>query len=352
MELHGVDPQDCTPDSSLLDALPADHMLRYPVVPKTVMINAWRPGMRWLSLDATYPPQIARRLALLRDRPQMVLGRLPGDEVRKAEIELRDSVMNALLADYPGHFRRDGDRVVSLLTGIAVDVGNRGADPLAAIALMASEDMLLLMPRPAADGAATYLLAAGALLFPNDWSLDSHFREPEPPETGAAHSAWAARRAASRRAARLGKTPREIHDGRVAHYMAHFADRVDQYFARMPAGSMSWRRNWGMRLTDELFLHADLSVEVPESSADNWAEHGYLRSEHETFTKLAGSGAVVFSIKTYLWKLSDLVREPSALAALLEADRNLSPLMAEYRADSLPGFRAFLARHAPPAGLP
>lgn len=344
--LHGIDPGYCKPDPGLLAALPADHMLRYRAVPKTVMINAWLPEMRWLTLDATYPGQIARRLELLRDRPCMVIDRLPGEAVREAEQELRDTVTDTLLRDYPGHFLRDGTKLVSLLTGIAVDTGEDGADPLAAVALMASEDMLLLMPRAVQDGRPQYVLVSGALLFPNDWSLRSHFHEPEP--APAMRAAWNERRAASERAARLGKTPREIHEGRVAHYMAHFADRADQYFARMPTGSMSWRRNWGMRLTGELFLHPDLPVPTPASDAGNWADFGYIRSEHETFTKLPRTGAVVFSIKTYLWKLSELVREPEALAALLEADSNLAPLLAEYRAEYLPGFRDFLAPYRRP----
>ncbi|HEY8606052.1 MAG TPA: DUF3445 domain-containing protein [Noviherbaspirillum sp.] len=347
MRLHGIFPDHVAPDAALIATLADDQMVRYRAVPDTVMINRWQDDLRWLAVDSSYPGQIARRRAILLDKRDKVVDRLPGSEVRAAERELRDAVAASLLADWPRYFRRDGDRLVSLLTGFAVDLGEEGADPLHAIALMASEDMLLLMPEQgAADPAPRYVLKSGALLFPNDWSLRSHFAQAEPDRSDAATwNAWDERRRASLRAARLGRTPREIHEGHVAHYVTHFADRVDRYFARMAPGSPSWRRNWGMRMTGELCLHFDESTPGPEASAANWEAFGYLRSEHETFVKLPESGAVAFGIKTFLWKLDALVKNPVALQALLEADARLAPQMAAYRAAQLPSFRQFLARY-------
>ncbi len=54
-------------------------------------------------------------------------------------------------------------------------------------------------------------------------------------------------------------------------------------------------------MSDELFLHSDALPEaLPAFTPQNWTEHGYLRSEHETFTKLPKTGAVVFSIRICL----------------------------------------------------
>jgi hypothetical protein len=352
MPIHGVYSDKLAPDVDLANTLRADDMQRYRVVPKTVMINQWPEDLNWLIVDRTYPGQISRRHELLVAKGEMVIDRLPGGEVRAAEMELRNMVVDYLLQTYPQYFVRDGDLVLSLLTGLAIDISCNGADPLIAIALLATEDMLLLLPEQRDPKQETvYLLKAGALLFPNDWSLRSHFNRPEPESLHlAALEEWRAAKHTSLKAARLGKTPYEIHDGHVSHYMQHFASRVDLFFARMEPGMRTWRRNWGMRLTDELFLHSDaLPAELPALSPENWAEHGYLRSEHETFTKLPRSLAVVFTIKTYLWKLSELVKDPVALDALVVANDNLAPGMFEYRADSLPTFRQFLASHRPPA---
>ncbi len=348
MKLHGVDRQEIDSDTGLARTLANDHMERYRVVPKTVMINQWPQDLDWIIIDATYPQQIMRRFELLQQRSHMLIDRLPDEGVCSAERELRDAVVDYLFSRYPAYFRREGDVVLSLLTGIRIDVGTQGADPLVALALLASEDMLILLPqRHDSQGDGAYMLKAGALLFPNDWSLRSHFSQPQPDSSDhEALQAWERARNRSRKSARLGKTPYEIHDGHVSHYMEHFASRVDMFFAQMKPGMRAWRRNWGMRLTDELCLHSDLPrASLPPPTADNWECYGYLRSEHEAFIKLPRSGAVIFTIKTYLWKLSELVKNPVALQALQTANANLAPKMFEYRQESLPTFREFLARY-------
>lgn len=330
-------------------SLRSDDLERFRAVPRTVMINQWQPDLDWLIVDRTYPVQMQRRLQLLNSRLPMVIDRLPGEAVQQAETELRDTVIDYLLSTYPDYFRRDGNLVDCLLTGISVDTGKNGADPLVAVALLASEDMLLLLPQPrAASDTPSYVLQSGALLFPNDWSLRSHFNVPQPADGPEQLRAWQEARQRSERAARLGKTPYDIHDGHVAHYIEHFAARVDLFFHKMEPGMRTWRRNWGPRITDELFLHSDaLPATLPAMTPDNWAHSGYLRSEHECFVKLPRSGAVIFTIKTFLWKLSELVQNPVALQALLTASDNLTPGMFAYRAESLPSFRQFLERYRP-----
>jgi hypothetical protein len=348
MSIHGVYRDRFASDARLARTLRIDDMERYAAVPSTVMSNQWQDDLNWLIVDRSYPAQIGRREELLLNKRSMVIDRLPGEDVRAAELELRDTVADFILKTYPDYFKRDGNLVLSPLTGLAIDVGQDGADPLAAIALLASEDMLLLLPeKPGPDAEIVYRLKAGALLFPNGWALRSHFNQPEPELSQcAALEEWRAAKQKSLNAARLGKTPGEIHDGHVAHYMRHFASRVDMFFARMKPGQLTWRRNWAPRMSSQLFLHSDApSVEALDLTPENWAEHGYLRSEHETFTKLSGTGTLVFGIKTYLWKLSELVKNPVALKALLTANDNLAPQMFEYRAASLPTFRQFLERH-------
>lgn len=353
MRLHGVYSDRVAASATLAGSLRDDDMVRFRAVPRTVMINAWEADLEWLLVDRTYPAQIRYRHQLLLTRPEFVIDRLAGDAVRQAELELRNEVVAYLLKIYPAYFQRDGDLILSPLAGIAIDVGPHGADPLVAVALLASEDMLLLLPAQRQDTAA-YVLQSGALLFPNGWSLRSRFDDPLPqgdptvPSVSAALAEWHERRRRSERASRLGKTPYEIHDGHVRHYIEQFAGRVDRFFTQMQPGMRTWRRNWGMKPDGELFLHPDVRREPGAAlSADDWAALGYLRSEHETFAKLPHSSAIVFGIKTYLWKLSDLVINPVALEALLAASDNLAPAMAEYRAESLPAFREFLERHRP-----
>ncbi len=238
MTIHGVYQDRIAQDLELAKTLRTDHMSRFSVVPKTVMINQWPDDLEWVIVDTTYPAQIGRRLELLLARRDMVIDRLPGPDVRAAESELRDMVVDFVLHTYPQYFQRDANLILSPLTGLAIDVGPGGADPLVATALLASEDMLLLLPQTCgADDDAVYLLQAGALLFPNDWSLRSHFNQPEPDMLdSAALERWQAARLKSLKAARMGKSPHQIHDGHVAHYMQHFATRVDMFFCANGTG--------------------------------------------------------------------------------------------------------------------
>lgn len=349
MSIPGIYTDRCVVDAELVKTLRTDDMERFSAVPKTVMINQWLDGMDWLVIDRTYPAQIARRYEILNSVTGMVIDRLPGETVTAAEIELRETVVDYLLQTYPQYFQRQDKFVSSPLTGLVIDIGDKGADPLIAVALLASEDMLLLLSeKRGPDQESVYLLKSGALLFPNDWSLRSHFKRSQPAEQNELLEEWKNAKRKSEKAARLGKSPYEIHDGHVEHYVQNFASRVDLFFDRMEPGMRTWRRNWGPRMTDELFLHADaLPSALPAFTEQNWAEHGYLRSEHETFTKLPKTGAVVFGIKTYLWKLSDLAENPAALRALITANDNLAPAMFDYRVESLPSFRVFLERYRP-----
>jgi hypothetical protein len=350
MSIPGVYTDKIPRNAELAKTLRADDMERFRAVPKTVMINQWVDDLDWLIVDRTYPEQIARRYEVLLAHREMAIDRLPGDDVRAAESELLATVADYLLQTYPQYFQREGDLILSPLTGLAIDIGS-GCDPLIAAALLASEDLLLLLPEKSGpQGEISYVLKAGALLFPNEWSLRSHFRQAMPDESDSAVLAqWREAKQASEKAARLGKGPYAIHDGHVRHYVENFASRVDMFFGRLEPGMRVWRRNWGPRMTGEFFLHSDaLPAALPALTPQNWAEFGYLRSEHEAFAKLPKSGAVVFSIKTFLWKLSELVKHPEALSALLVADDNLAPTMFEYRAEALPTFREFLAQYRLP----
>jgi hypothetical protein len=134
MAIKGVHQGKILEDPALAWTLQSDHMERYRAVPNMVMINQWQNDLRWIIIDATYPAQISRRYELLLTRYHMVLDRLQDENVYAAENELRDTVVNYVLHTYPDYFKRDGDFILSPLTGLAIDLGPNGADPLVAIA--------------------------------------------------------------------------------------------------------------------------------------------------------------------------------------------------------------------------
>lgn len=342
MSLHGVTTDPSLQDANLVAALSHDHIDRYTAPEKVLMMKRFSPEDRWIIVDGTYPDQIRERFVLLSGKYRdWVVDRLEGEDVRAAEIELRDRVVDYVLQTYPQYFFREGDTVLCRLTGLMIDVGPGGADPLVAIGLLATEDMVMMLPAEKLEGdLQAYRLKTGVLMFPNDWSLRSHFEDRASREPVLQKHAEA-----SLKKARLGKTVREIHTSRVPHYTRYNADATDRAFNNLPPGEFFWRRNWAPLPAAQLSMHADMPLpDKLELDPDVWQMRGVLRSEQQSFIKLPQSGAIVFGIKTYMWPLAEVAGHPKAFAALVCANENLSPEMFSYRAKALTSFRQWLAR--------
>jgi hypothetical protein len=330
---HGIQLDAVPVDADLVRALPGDHMQRLLPPPQTVLMNAYPAGdPSWLRIDATYPGQMRQRLALLATRRTWVVDRLDSQTVVLAETELRDRVVQWLTTQHPRAFTRQGNHVTCHLTGVVVDVGPQGAQPMVALAALATEDFLLMLPAEAdAHGQVTYRLMSGALLFPNGWSLRSCFDRPDPgPKDERQRAQWERDRQLSRARARLGRSTREIHHGDVPQYEAHLATSVDRAFHAMRPERVVWRRNWGPHLSPRLFRHADALDLVAPMTTERLLEQGFIRSEHQTLVKLPRSAAIAFGLKTYLWPMRDMLADPQVRCALEVAAQRTWPETREY----------------------
>ena len=333
-------------DAEQVRALPGDHMQRLLPPPQTVLMNAYQAGdPSWLRMDSTYPEQMKQRLALLATRCAWVVDRLDSETVLLAETELRDRVVQWLTTEHPRAFTQQGDHVTCHLTGVVVDVGPQGAQPMVAVAALATEDFLLMLPAEAdAQGQVSYRLMSGALLFPNGWSLRSCFDRTDPgPLDEGLRAQWERDRQLSRDRARLGRSTREIHQGEVPQYEAHLATSVDRAFHAMRPERVVWRRNWGPHLSPRLFRHADALDLVPPMTPERLLEQGFIRSEHQTLVKLPRSAAIAFGLKTYLWPMRDILADPEVRSALEIAAQRTWPETREYMKGRHEALMALLA---------
>ncbi len=354
--MRGIYLNAASVDSGLIATLDDRHMEKLPIVPKTVMGTVLLSDDSWLRIDANYPSQMTVRFNILAEHNSKVIDRVDTPHVRAAEVELRNTVTSYLLRTYPDYFHKKGKVVSSPLTGVAVDIAE--AHPMEAVAALQNTDLLLMLPAQrigvkerGKPQQRVYRLMSGALVTPNGWSLRSHFTEAEPSVLDTeAHDNWQSNKATSLRAARLGKSVMEIHHGIVPHYDRYFKDPVNRMFNAMAPGKGLWRRNWGLPLTDHLFLHADVEppVSIPEMTPENLLAHGHIRSEHETFIRLPGSKAIVFGVQTYIWPLREVMSNPLMFNALVTAHANLSPEMREYRKEAMAALDVVLANNPKP----
>lgn len=207
----------------------------------------------WLVRDEAFAAQMARRDRLVQDRRDAVIALEGG--ARGAAAELLDKVL-ALAYGGAGAggkvARPDGETV-------AID----RSDPMGTLARLVQEDLCILQKR-----GDQHVLTAAALCFPASWTLAEKFRHPLT----------------------------EIH-GTVRPYDGDVARRVQRLFDGIRAGRPLHRHNALWYDDPELFqprsIHRRRAAPDPETAP-------YLRSERQCLLRLPETGAVIFSIHSYV----------------------------------------------------
>lgn len=228
-------------------------------IPYDVSTHPNLPGTRpfdmaeWLVVDEAFAGQMARRDALVAERPGVVLAM--DAAARPAAVELLDMVLARLGPGYAvgaSVTRPDG-----------VTVALDRDDPMRVLARLVQEDLVILEKPPGAD---EHIITAATLCFPASWTLAEKFMRPLT----------------------------RIHMP-VASYDAGMAARVQRLFDGVQVDRPLWRWN-GLR-------YADPELHQPRLEADRRARPEnprYFRSERQCLVRLPVSRAVVFSIHTYV----------------------------------------------------
>lgn len=227
----------------------------------------------WLLVDEVYAAQMALRERLLAAKGDAVLRASPGAIAACAEL------LDAVLADAltrPGFVAEGG--VVRCPDGRRVPLDRER--PLETAARLVQEDLVVL-ERP--DGADEHIITAASLCFPASWTLGEKFLKP------------------------LTRVHRP-----VAEYEGDIAKRVQRLFDGLQPGRPIWRMNYLIYSDPALFQpRTEADKRPPASGSARW-----LRMERQGMRRLPESGAVVFSIHTFvipLERLSDADR--NALSA-------------------------------------
>ena len=246
---------------------------RLPQMPWMVPATARLPGIQpvapgdWLRVDEAFAGQMAERDRLIRDRPGVVHGLLPG--AFAAARELLDRVLTELPA-LGGYAVTPG--AVTRPDGVTVPLDHDA--PLLTLGRLVQEDFCIHLPQ-----GAEHAMRAAILCFPASWTL----------------------------AEKLGRPLTGIHTP-VAVYDAGLAARVQRLFDAIRVDQPMWRAN--------ALLYADPALHQPRLEAERRPkppERNFLRSERQCLVRLPDTRAVVFSIHTTVVHVDDV--DPGALAA-------------------------------------
>ncbi|WP_424940233.1 heme-dependent oxidative N-demethylase family protein [Aliiroseovarius sp. S253] len=225
--------------------------------PKTARLpglNPIEPG-QWLLIDDAYRAQMAHRLFLMNEQEEFV-HRLSGG-ARAAASELLEDVL-AEISDKDGFdVQRDSVRCPD---GRLVQLDH--LHPLLTLGALVQEDFVIMQKL-----GDEHVMTGAILCFPASWSLDQKFM----------------------------KSLVKIHVP-VDEYTPDIARRVQRLFDGIQVGRPMWRANYLSYNDPELFQpRREEDRRTNDTRTTNW-----LRVERQTMKRLPKTGAVVFSIHTYV----------------------------------------------------
>lgn len=229
-------------------------------------------GEDWLRQDEAFAAQMAERDRLIAGVPDRVHALLP--EGRAAADEVFSLVLDRLCRT-PG-YGLSGD-VVTRPDGVRVALDRD--QPLLSLGRLVQEDLCLLQ----ADGAGEHLLTGAVLCFPASWTLSQ----------------------------KIGRPLTAIHTP-VEGYAGDLARRVQRLHDAIRVGQGLWRMN--------ALVYDDPTLRQPRPEGEarpRPVEGRFMRCERQCLIRLPETGAVLFSIHTYIVPVA--VLSPTARAGMAEA---------------------------------
>ena len=174
-----------------------------------------------------------------------------------------------------------------------------GENQLVSAALNIVDDILLLAPASDAK-AKRWILKAGFLAFPAHWSLANKMDRPI--ET--------------------------IH-APVPGLNDKLGNHIGRFFDAMVTNTITKRRNWTIQIDNRLF--APNRHDTSGLSQNDIDTRCFVRVEDQRLRKLAGTGWIVFTIRTSLAPIARWRNDMTALTELKDALSGLSDEMQAYR---------------------
>ncbi|MEL6610300.1 MAG: DUF3445 domain-containing protein [Pseudomonadota bacterium] len=218
----------------------------------------------WIVFDEAEPAQLREKARLLATNRAEVLATVPGSEA--AQAEALEAVLTHLARDHGRHPDVSGP-------------------PLEALSRIVQDDIVIMEKQ-----GDEHVLTAALLCFPASWRLSE----------------------------KIGRPLGAIHDP-VASYDSNVARRVQRLFDGLQVGRPLWR--WNTLWYDDPALFQPRSASEPRHHPDGAP---FFRSERQCLVRLPRTGAVVFSIHTYVLRAQDVDQSAASLPNSSNSGRSLT----------------------------
>lgn len=245
----------------------------------------------WIEIDEHWDTHIRMKSEIVRDHRTTVLQALPGSE--ESCLELRDVLAEHLATRFPERFKLDSNTLTTPKNKVFAPT-QEAEQALEQISQWTQEDWAILSAKPPVR------LEAGVICFPSRWSL----------------------------AEKIGLDSGGIH-GPVPKYET-IAKPTQSFLERLTVDRPMWRLNWTIHDSDILFCPAP-HPSKGGLTAENILDKTWLRVERQTLRRLPKTGAAVFSIRTYLHLMNDVVDTPERIHQVHSSLMALSDESAAYK---------------------
>lgn len=259
----------------------------------------------WIEIDDQFVAYLTRKQELFQHHYSKVFAGLSGSEAGQREV--LDLLLDYLPERFPQYYQRRGDlsgaearsdRIENLLMQQCWNMSDFEAKPLDLAARLVQEDLCLMQPSP--EG---YILIAASVCFPSNWRLED----------------------------KLGQPLNQIHEP-VPQYREKLKTPVNNYFEHLKVDRPTYRLNWTIVDTPELFLrNSKNSRRLDEITVENAGQKLWIRVERQTLRRLAKSNNILFTIRTYIYPFSILESEPAIAQNLSTAIQQMPSSMQRYK---------------------
>ena len=143
---------------------------------------------------------------------------------------------------------------------------------------------------------------------------------------------------------KIGQTLDIIHRP-VPGYQGNLRAAVNRFFDALAVGRLVWRANWFILDSPALFQDAREPM-MAQITADNAGDQLWWRVERQTLQKLAGTQAVLFTIRTHVTLLERAIVDSDTARGLAAVLRTMPTEAKSYRhmVPILPALFGWLAR--------
>lgn len=279
----------------------------------------------WLLIEDTYLDRIEEKTKIITNsHPKYPSDRdLAASTVFTSPIgepairEFYDVVVQYMCDKYPMYFQKSTDKALihNAITNEDIPSSSDGVDVqrlLFNLVRTIEEDFIIMMPDPSLDDPEfenEYYFKGGVFAFAAGFDPIDKFNKPLT----------------------------SIHDP-IPGYKSKLRLSMNRYFNKLATGTFVGRANFSVQTHDKFYVDdenkgyhltdEELKKAIPFESLD-FNKQVFYRSERQMLTRLPKSGAIVFTIRTYLHPFSDFKNQPEEvtqrfIGALLKFPEDMS----------------------------